>query len=235
MKKKEVESLSIVIPLYNSEETLTKELLQIESILSKRDHTFEIVVVDDKSTDRSSEMLKIFIKRKNFRVYLNKRNLGIAKNLKRAYGLAKMDYIVLYSVDGDWEYSDINKLIKKTEESNADIVIGERSSKNGYTIYRKIVSYSHNKIPFLLFGTDTIDAASIKIFKRSVYRSINLRSESVFREAEFIIKSKRRGYVIKKTKVSYFKKSKKKKNFIPLALLYDSFKDAIRLRLHPDA
>lgn len=235
MIKTKIKSLSVVVPLYNSETTLREELMQIEKILAERNHPFEIIVVDDKSTDKSRHILKSFMKRKNFKIFFNKKNLGIAKNLKKIYSLAQMDYIVLFSVDGDWEYNDISKLLKKAEDSDADIVIGERTSKKGYSLYRKIVSYSHNKIPLLLFGTDTIDAASIKIFKRSTYRSLNLRSQSVFREAELIIKAIRRGYVVKKTRVSYFKKSKKKKNYIPLILLYASVKDAIRLRLDPDA
>lgn len=224
-------SLSIVIPIYNNEKSLKRELESIEEFVKSFTKQYEIVITDDKSTDDSKAILKSFEKRKGFRVYFNKQNLGIAGNLKKLYSLARLEYVLLYSVDGDWNYKDIYVLSEKAFTSKADIVIGNRLSKTGYSTYRRMITGLYNLFPIVLFGVDTIDAGSIKVFKRKVYRKMKIRSESVFADAEFIIKASKKKYIIESVTVHYSKRDFDKKSSISLTLVKESFIDMLRMRL----
>src|SRR5258706_528423 len=118
---------SLVIPLFNNEKTLVSQLMKCETIMKNMCKDYEIIVCDDKSTDSSSSLLKkYFSKNPKFKLLFHQKNQGIAKTIKSLYKKAKFTYIVLFSVDGDWNPKDIKRLLLYAEKNNADIVIGKR-------------------------------------------------------------------------------------------------------------
>lgn len=223
-------TVSLVIPVYNNEKTLISQLKACEDVLKKNTDKFEIITSDDKSTDGSAKLLiENFGNNKNFLLVFNKNNLGIAKNIKKLYSLARHKYICLYSADGDWDPNDIKKLITHAHKNKLAIIIGKRN-KETYSSYRKIVSYFYNLLPRLIFGIDAIDAGSIKAFERSLYKSLPNFSSSVFFETEFIIRAIKRGKKIGYVPIS-FKKQKINKGFGgKISYVLSSLKDLIILR-----
>lgn len=192
-------NVSLVIPAYNDEKTIIKQVLICEKILKKRCNKFEIIIGDDKSKDKTWELInKRFKNRNNFRIYQNKKNLGITKNILQLYRRGKLDFIFLYSADGDWNPYDVGHLIERQMTDKADIVIGKRKKKIGYTFYRQFISWMHRLLPIIFFGIDMIDPGGIKLVKRELVR-IHLISKSQFFEAEIIIRAKQSG-----KKVSYY-------------------------------
>jgi len=222
----------MVIPLYNNDTTLVKEIRACLSILKKHTSRHEIVVCDDGSTDRSANLLKKhFGKNPRVRLLFHKKNLGIAPTLRQLYREARYDYIFLYSVDGDWKTEDIVRMLSTLDKTRADIVTGVRSQTN-YTAYRRIVSFFYNLLPWLLFGVKTYDAGSIKIIKKSVFESIKLSSKSVFFEAELIIKAVKKGANIATVhNIHYHKQNPAAGRGGRLTSVVQSFSDMIRLRL----
>ncbi len=81
--------LSVIMPAYNSEDYITK---CIESVLNQSYTNFEFIIIDDCSTDRTSEIISRF-KDKRIRYYKNERNLGCTKSLNRALKLANGEII----------------------------------------------------------------------------------------------------------------------------------------------
>jgi dolichol-phosphate mannosyltransferase len=226
--------VSLVVPVYNGGSTIVSQLKLCEKVLKSLTAKFEIIVADDMSKDETPYLLrKYFINNKNFRLIFNKENLGIAKNLKQLYSQAKFEYICLFSADGDWNPYDIKKLVIHSYENDSDIVIGKRN-KSVYNIYRKIISYLYNFLPKLLFQVDTIDAGSIKVIKKSLFKKILLLSKSVFFEAELIIKAKRNGYKISSTQVTFKRNREKQGHGGKIKLAFSSFADLILLKLKSD-
>lgn len=222
--------LSLVIPLFNNEKTLHQQLLSCAKILNSLCRHYEILVLDDASSDTSYLLLKKYFSfRKHFKIIHHKINLGIAGTIKELYQTAKYPYIALFSVDGDWNPSDIGKMILSVYKNRADIVIGKRQ-KEDYLLYRKIVSFFYNLFPRLLFGVQTYDAGSIKIFKKNVYEHISLQSESVFFEAEFIIKASQNGAKVISQPISFQKKIKTSGTGGNLPIVLKSLSDMVRLK-----
>ena len=118
---------SIVVPVYNGELTVIKQLKLCEKILNSFSKKYEIIIADDNSKDNTPSLLKKnFINNENFKSIFNKSNIGIARNIKKLYSMAKHEYICLYSADGDWNPYDIKKLVIHSYKNKSDIVIGKR-------------------------------------------------------------------------------------------------------------
>lgn len=189
-------NISLIIATYNDEKTAIKEIKACEEILKQYCKSYEIIIADDYSRDKTRQLLlKNFKNDKHYKIIFNKRNLGITANMRQLYSLAKKDFILLYSVDGDWETIDIKHLIETLIKQRAAIVIGKRKKKIGYTPYRKLISFLHRLLPLVLFGVNTFDPGGIKIVRRKLAQ-IKLVSTSQFFEAEIIICAKKAGYKI---------------------------------------
>jgi glycosyltransferase involved in cell wall biosynthesis len=200
-------SASIVIPVFNNERTVSGQLSVIVDDVLPRIRTWELILCDDGSRDRTYQLLARRLKdKKGVRLIRHVRNLGIARTLKELYGTASKEHIVLFSIDGDWDPYDILRLLSKVEKDGSDVVIGMRN-KQVYSMYRKLISYTYNLLPYLFFGVRTHDAGSIKVFRRSVYRSLPVVSDSLFFEAEFIIRAVRKGYAVSSLPVSFRRES----------------------------
>lgn len=223
-------SVSLVIPVFNNQNTLIDQLNMCEESLKELKIKYEIIVCDDKSCDLTPKLLKKFYSQHNkFRLIFHNKNKGIAETIKELYHQSKFDYIMLFSVDGDWQTGDIYRLMSFALKNDADMVIGKRTNKK-YSFYRKIISSAYNTLPYLLFGVKTFDAGSIKVFKKELILKNKLISKSVFFEAELIIRSVRSGKKVIYLPIKVNKKNDKGTGAKP-KLLFLSIFDLIKLRL----
>ncbi|GEM_PF-1522906 len=223
------DTLSLVIPLYNNALTLQKQLDLCIRVLKSNSRSFEILICDDGSVDVSPSILKRYASRYPFiRIITHGVNQGIPKTIFHLYKEARNDYILLFSLDGDWDPEDIGKLIVAMGGTNADIVVGKRN-KSVYSFYRKIVSYGYNVVTRMLFGIDTIDAGSIKLFSRSLFSGKKIISRSMFFEAEMIIRAIRNGAHMVALPVHFYKKPTDRGRGALARSVLESFFDAFRL------
>lgn len=112
--------ISIVLPCYNEEKTIGQVLSKIESLNLPE---YEIIVVDDCSTDKSVEIAKRF---KNTRVLRHKKNKGYGKTLIDGIKHASGEIIITIDSDGQHDPADIPRLIHPIQQGKCDIVIGSR-------------------------------------------------------------------------------------------------------------
>src|SRR5215472_3810068 len=158
--------VSLVIPLHNNQSTLTQQLETCDQILRAIPCDYEIIICDDMSTDNSASLLRqYFDQREHFTIIFHQKNLGIAATISELYHRAQYQYIVLFSVDGDWDPYDIEKLIRTALKENCDIVVGKRNKRH-YSNSRKIISFFYNFLSYAFFGVRTYDAGSIKLIKK---------------------------------------------------------------------
>lgn len=191
------ESVSVVSPIYNDRKTAPLVLPSLEKLLTESHFTnWEIVLIDDGSTDGSREWLRDYVKgKKHIRLFFHEHNQGIAKTCRDLYAHAKNDIVVSFSSDGEWDPKDVIALATSLSEKQFDIVVGVRKRKS-YSAWRLIVSTLYNKVTKLFFGVDTYDAGSNKAMRKNVIESIPIISTGVFDEAERLIRAKRMGYTI---------------------------------------
>ncbi len=122
--------ISIILPCYNEESSIETNILKIKEEVSKTIKDYEIIVVDDGSTDNSKEKLKSL----DINVIHHPHNMGYGAALKTGIKHAKFDTIVISDIDGSYPPKHIPELIKTFEDSykesnGLDMVVGARKGK----------------------------------------------------------------------------------------------------------
>ena len=170
--------LSIVVPLYNEEESVAAMHDAIDSAMSGFERTYEILFVDDGSRDRTFELARELAKNDpNLRVVRFRRNYGQTPAMAAGIDLAQGDVIV--TMDGDLQNDprDIQNLVEHLDKGY-DIVVGWRHNRQDKLITRKIPSKIANWIIGKITGVPIKDnGCSLKAYRANVIKNIPLYSD----------------------------------------------------------
>lgn len=192
-------SISIVVPCYNEEQNIPSLIAELHGILKKDFRDFEIIAVDDGSTDDSLKLLlEAKAKYGNVKVIQFKKNFGQSAALDAGFSIAKGEIIV--PMDGDMQNDpkDIKKLVEKTE--NFDLVCGWRQKrKDPFT--KKLSSAIASFIGQKITGVKIHDSGcTLKAIKSQAAKKLFLYSET----HRFIpALAKNFGYTITEEKVNH--------------------------------
>ena len=221
-------SLSVIIPILNEEETVKKVLIEV----LKRPEVFEIIVVNDGSTDSSAKIVKS-IKNKKIKIISHKKNMGKGVAIRTGIKFAKGKYLIIQ--DGDLEYypTDYPKLLKLLEKNQADFVMGTRwggDNKRGYILAQAGNWYLTTLIN-LLFNCKLSDSYTCyKVGPRDLWKKLSLKSNRFEIEAEIVTKIVQRGYKIKEVPIRYSPRSFAKGKKINWKDIFKGTKTLIKLR-----
>ncbi len=170
--------LSIVVPIHNEYENLPRLLDAISSVLKDANYSYEILCVDDGSTDGSTELLKELAKqRDDLRAIILRRNYGQTAAMAAGFRFAQGDVII--TMDGDLQNdpADIPMLIDKLNEGY-DLVSGWRKHRQDATITRKVPSKIANWLIGQVTGVKVHDyGCSLKVYRSELVADMNLYGE----------------------------------------------------------
>lgn len=128
MKDRDLIKISIIIPCYNEKNTLIKIINKI--ILSLNNHNFksyEILIVDDGSSDGTTEIIKDnYSIKNNFKTFFHDKNLGKGAAIKTAKNNLSGDIIIIQDADLEYDPNDYNKLIGPILNGDFKVVYGSR-------------------------------------------------------------------------------------------------------------
>lgn len=167
--------LSIVICVYNEEENIKPLVSKIYDSLNGID--FEIVYVDDGSTDKTVEEIRSLNKKEIVLIEL-KKNYGQSTALAAGIDNARGDYIV--TIDGDLQNdpSDIPMMLVKAEKEGWDVVAGERKNRKDGMFMRKIPSGIANWVIRRTTGLKMKDyGCTLRVFKSEIAKNLGLYGE----------------------------------------------------------
>ena len=188
--------LTVAVPAYNEEESVERVVEELLIKIPTFVEDFELLFVNDGSTDRTGEILdELAARHESVRVVHHDRNQGFPGVVFTLIRNTKKQVYTGISADGEVNVDDLSKMLDKIIEGY-DVVIGVRNQKPNYNRYRKIVSWSYNKSVELLFGVNFRDIGSTKMYRTEVFKHIDTRSNSAFINAEYLVKASRLGYKI---------------------------------------
>ena len=172
--------LSVVIPSYNEEKNLKKDVLsQVKEYLDLQDFEYEVIIVDDGSTDSSVELIKKFIARfDNFKLLQNKHG-GKAIAVMSGMEVAVGDIILFTDMDQATPIDQLKYLLPEFD-NDFDIVIGSRQGRKGAPLVRKISAWGFSILRAIILGLPFSDTqCGFKAFnKKSVERIVpRIKSE----------------------------------------------------------
>lgn len=169
--------VSIVVPLYNEEESIPHLYKSLKSAMDDAGNAYELIFIDDGSTDRTFNLIKELSKKDANVVPLSfRRNFGQTAAFAAGFDRAKGDVIV--TIDGDLQNDpkDIPKLLSLIGEY--DIVSGWRRERKDKFISRRLPSMIANKLISKVTGVKLHDyGCSLKAYKSEVLKNINLYGE----------------------------------------------------------
>lgn len=166
--------LSVVVPLYNEEESVLELHHKLCEALCQLEMPVEILFVDDGSTDRSFEILdEIYEKEPKVRVLQFRRNYGKSAALAVGFRHARGRIIVTIDADLQDDPKEIPKLLKKLEEGY-DLVSGWKKDRKD-PLVKRVSSRFFNRVTCLLTGLEIHDInCGLKAYRREVTDSIDV-------------------------------------------------------------
>jgi glycosyltransferase involved in cell wall biosynthesis len=166
--------LSIIVPVYNEEESLTAFYKELLSVLPSLDKDYEVLFVDDGSTDDSLKILKSFSqKNKRVRSFSFRKNMGKSEALSFGFEKAMGTTIVTLDADLQDQPTEIVKLLEKNREG-VDLVCGWRKDRRDKK-KMLVISKLFNKIMNSIFGLTIHDYnCGLKVYTNALAKSLKL-------------------------------------------------------------
>ena len=229
---KKINSVSIVLPAFNEEKIISTIVSDIEEISNKIANEYQIIIVNDGSTDRTGRISDdLASKNKNIKVIHHLFNLGYGEAVKSGFYASEHQWIVLFDSDGQFDFKEISKFFETQEKTDSDIVWGYTFNRK-VSIMRKINTYLWSLIISRTFDIKLkwIDCG-FRIFRKEVIEKIPVleSGRGAFISSEFLIKAKKYGFKISEVEVNHFSDSAGGSTGANLRVIFRSFIDLIRL------
>lgn len=230
--KKIIDSISVFFPAFNEGKNIKNTVLSAKKILEEVSERWEIIIVNDGSLDNTQEVAEeLSQKGEKIRVISHDKNRGYGASLKSGFYNSKYSWICFTDADGQFDFSEIKKMILRQKESNADLVIGYYLGRK-VSFLTKLTSKVWEIIVFILFGMKVKDTdCGFKLISKNVIDTIDrLESErGAFISSELLIKAKKKGFKITQVGVNHYPRKKGRGTGRNIKVIIKSFVDLLRL------
>lgn len=171
-------SYSVVIPVFNEKKNLKPLYSQLKKVLEKLTESYEIIFIDDGSTDGSSLILKkIHLQDKKVKVIKFRRNFGQTAAIAAGFKYGQGELVI--TMDGDLQNDpdDIPKLVQKVNEGY-DLVSGWRKKRDDSFFVKKLPSWLANHFISYFTGVKLHDyGCTLKVYKKDIIKNLHLYGE----------------------------------------------------------
>ncbi|RYF89457.1 MAG: glycosyltransferase, partial [Chitinophagaceae bacterium] len=171
--------LSIVIPLFNEDESLPELLAWIERVMQQNNYSYEVILVDDGSTDDSWKVIETLrTNNSNIKGIKFQRNYGKSAALNEGFKAAKGDVIITMDADMQDSPDEIPALRKMILEDGYDLVSGWKKKRYDNTLTKNIPSKLFNAAARKSSGIKLHDFnCGLKAYRKKVVKSIEVYGE----------------------------------------------------------
>jgi len=196
----------MVIPMFNEELNIEHAVNAAVEALAQYAGDYEILIVDDASTDASPAMVAArAAENPCIRMIRHEKNRKLGGSLKSGFAAATKDLVLYMDADLPFDPDVLGRAIRAMEVTGADVIAGYRHDRTMEGWRRTLYSYVYNALIGILFGWPHRDINfSFKLMKREVLEAIELKSEGSLIDAELIVKAKNRGFAIQQIGLDYF-------------------------------
>ena len=201
-----MKKVSIIIPVYNEKDTILEILEKVEQA-SFASLNKEIILVDDASTDGTTNILKNI--NKKYKILFHEKNQGKGAAIRTAVKEATGDYVVIQDADLEYLPDDYDKLLPILLNNEADVVYGSRfkntDNSENFILKNKLANIFLTSLTNLLYRTKITDMETCyKAFKRELIQGITIKSNRFDFEPEITAKLMKKKARLKEVPISYF-------------------------------
>jgi glycosyltransferase involved in cell wall biosynthesis len=172
-------NISIVIPLYNEEESIPHLIEWVERVISRHGYSSEIIMVNDGSSDSSWEVIERLAKdNKNIKGISFRRNYGKSAALHCGFQVAQGDVVITMDADLQDSPDEIPELYRMIMDENYDLVSGWKKKRYDNTLTKNIPSKIYNATARKISGVKLHDMnCGLKAYRKDVVKAIEVYGE----------------------------------------------------------
>jgi glycosyltransferase involved in cell wall biosynthesis len=204
-------NLTFMFPMWNEEEMILRTVAAAretgeELIFSGQIADYEILIVDDASTDSSGVIAdELAANNRSIRVIHHEVNRKLGGTMRTGFAEARGDVVLYTDADMPFDLADLGKALRLMHVYDADIVAAYRFDRTAEGSKRTLYSYVYNSLVRFAFGLRIRDVNfAFKVVRRNVLEHVELQSEGSFIDAELLAKAQRMGFHIVQFGVDYF-------------------------------
>ncbi|HEY4487356.1 MAG TPA: glycosyltransferase family 2 protein [Candidatus Paceibacterota bacterium] len=202
-----VKLYSIIVPAHNESENLVILLPRLDAALQKLSHDYEIIVVNNASTDTTEEAVRN-LSLSRVRV-AREPTLGYGRAVLAGLSEAEGDMIGIIRADNQEKPDDLRAMCDAAEREGVALYKAVRKNRISDGLQRIIISFVYNMLFRFMFGLSSRDLnATPKVFTRSFLESARLESKDWFIDAEMVIKAEYMGLPVREMEIEYLPRLK---------------------------
>ena len=224
-------TISLVIPMFNEEANIDHAIAYATDALSQHAREYEIVIVDDASTDQSPDIVRRAVEgNPRIRVIRHDFNQKLGASLRSGFAAAQNELILYMDADLPFDPDVLGRAIRAINVTRADLIAGYRFDRTTEGFRRSLYTIIYNWMIRLLFGIYVRDVNfSFKLMRREVLQAIQLRSEGSLIDAEMLVKARNHGFVIQQIGLDYFPRVHGTSHLSSPAVIFKIFRELIAL------
>jgi len=222
-------SISVFFPCYNEQDNITRVVEQALTVLEKLNADFEVIIVNDGSSDRTGQIADEIAGQKNrVKVVHHGTNLGYGAALQSGFKAATKELVFYTDGDGQFDINEMPPLLRLME--HYDIVSCYRLNRQDNLI-RKINGWCWTRLVCLLFGMKIRDIdCAFKLYKREIFDNIKVVSTGALIDAEILARAVRKGYRVTQQGIHHYPRTAGAQTGANLRVILRAFKELLRLR-----
>jgi glycosyltransferase involved in cell wall biosynthesis len=203
-------SISLFFPAWNEEDYVERAVSRAAKVLARLSDDWEIIVVNDASTDRTKEIAEgLAQKNPRIRVVSHEVNQKLGGAMKTGFASSTKDIVVYTDMDLPWDLDQLEKALHLMEYLEADMICAFRFDRTSEGVKRIVYSFVYNSLIRNLFDVQMKDINfSFKVVHRRVLEAIELKSQGSFVDAELVVKAIKRGFKVFQMGVDYFPRTR---------------------------
>jgi glycosyltransferase involved in cell wall biosynthesis len=232
-----VDLLSIFFPMWNEEHYVERAVRAAEEECQRlidvgEIGAYELLIVDDCSTDRTPEIADALAAADpRIRVVHHEVNRGLGGSIKTGFASVRGDVVLYTDADLPVEMLELGRALRVLRHYEADMVSAYRLDRTGEGPRRAVYSFVYNWLVQLIFGTRVRDINfAFKLVRRHVLDAARPVSEGSFIDAELVIRAQRLGFHIVQIGVDYFPRSRGVSTLSSLAVIRRILREMRELR-----
>jgi len=217
---------SVIIFCFNEVGTVHNVTREAIDVLGMMSNDFEVIVVDDGSTDGSSDEIDLAAQHEKVTAIHHPNNLGIGEALRSGYQQASMENVVAIAADGEFKMDEL--LPHALMESNT-FVSFYRKVNTTYSSYRDMLSIVNRKLNKWLLNMDLKDVNWSNIYKTADVKSLNLELTSSLVESEICAKLIKKGVKPVESPSTYLERVSGKSKGGSMKIVWQAVQDIFKL------